>query len=1121
MDPFAVLSTAAAIAQFVELSFNLITKAYDVYNSVSGLSAEDEQLEFMTNELSRLMEATAPTKPESEQTDAEKALARIAAKCRTLAEELFKLLARIKTKKPHSLRASAVAALRSRMNEKEKKMLKAQAEECRQLLQGQLSVMMHSDTAEKLEELVKTGISNEAQLASLQKHVGVLQTRATLVHLGGEAEAKLKSLLELSDDALDSVASHRVLSRLSLPGMHSRYDQVMEAHSETFEWIFKDESQRDKRAKTGRSHFRHWLSSDEAIFHLAGKPGSGKSTLMKFIYKHERTKHLLESWVKGRKLLMGRFFFWRPGQETQNTITAMVRTLLYEVLEEAPELVKMSLPRQWALVRKLPWQAPVNLLFDGDEIRDAFRRLLENRNYGGQRCFCLFIDGLDEYRETRGEGYKALASMLSRWAESARGDIKLCVSSREYIVLLDSFSGARGLRLQDLTWGDITAFVREKLESNQNYLVLKSKNYMDNSLLNQIVQRADGVFLPTTQIEFIPLEMEDLFKQLYDSIHETDKEQSAQYFQFYLESFLSEVPRHYSEQEYELYLSLLRYSLLDEYARDPMFASKIGPEQPMIFRHNMTAHLERARRQLYQRTKGLLEVVHDLEFEGGKVAIIHRSVYEFLMQDTITEDRICRLRNFDMNQAICQTLVAEIAMQYAHDRVPRLLLDDPVVCQSHLFSPQLLDIFLSLCKNGSGPDKPLMSALLNLQRLQNHLDSDWSDPHLLKPIRGNTFGPILSPIYTAAPDHMIMGTYSIPYCAAHYGFRQYFTGVGWPRFAQDGVENGGLVLAIICRMINRGSDDLIYFKVPDSFDHERNLILERLFQQGCSPNQRALYHGEDSLWAKFLTGCLSLCDDPLRFEYIAEAAKLFLEFGAYRDMILSCPDKTFVKVEGPPPVGTTELRSGYEFLPTIHRTYKEYLRSDVRDWQVYVNDHRLWDDVNESYNFSPKFNRIYDEWLRSDHSQDWRDYIRSCDEEAKGKSNEEPPCAIISIGPSPITLRSYISNSGAPNKEALLALMDKKPLGPDEISAAPAPALLKSTPDVTKALSKGVPESEDFAIQSEDASTGDEPSAADYITRLQPLLTMSLVKLSLLGILGVLITYMYSYVARSLAKLGV
>jgi Cu/Ag efflux protein CusF len=47
---------------------------------------------------------------------------------------------------------------------------------------------------------------------------------------------------------------------------------------------------------TGKG-FIEWLSSSDGIFHISGKMGSGKSTMMRFLYEHPATRYELNRWA--------------------------------------------------------------------------------------------------------------------------------------------------------------------------------------------------------------------------------------------------------------------------------------------------------------------------------------------------------------------------------------------------------------------------------------------------------------------------------------------------------------------------------------------------------------------------------------------------------------------------------------------------------------------------------------------------------------------------------------------------------------------------------------------------------------------------------------------------------
>jgi len=142
MDPFAALGAAAAIAQFIELSLSLVNGARQIHKSAVGATAANEQLGTVIRELEALSGSMVSKKPRHEQGNAEKSLSNVAAECQILSKKILDLLLTMKAKDPASIRQSAVAALRSAWNEKEKRELVELVEKCRSMMHMQLTVIL-------------------------------------------------------------------------------------------------------------------------------------------------------------------------------------------------------------------------------------------------------------------------------------------------------------------------------------------------------------------------------------------------------------------------------------------------------------------------------------------------------------------------------------------------------------------------------------------------------------------------------------------------------------------------------------------------------------------------------------------------------------------------------------------------------------------------------------------------------------------------------------------------------------------------------------------------------------------------------------------------------------------
>lgn len=197
------------------------------------------------------------------------------------------------------------------------------------------------------------------------------------------------------------------------------------------------------------------MQSGSGIYWIHGKPGSGKTTLMKHLYDSSLTHSLLQEWAKDERIVKPNFFFWQLGTPEQKTQSGLYRGLLYQVFTEDPSLIRQTLPEMWrearhdsgfttqssTEARKLYLDRPTE-----EELMLAFHRLEAH----SQAAYCFFIDGLDEYS---GDPFRLIA-FLKKLVSS---NIKAIVSSRPIPSCFQAFSRGPKLRLQDLTRNDITS----------------------------------------------------------------------------------------------------------------------------------------------------------------------------------------------------------------------------------------------------------------------------------------------------------------------------------------------------------------------------------------------------------------------------------------------------------------------------------------------------------------------------------------------------------------------------------------------------------------------------------------------------------------------------------------
>ena len=270
----------------------------------------------------------------------------------------------------------------------------------------------------------------------------------------------------------------RLVKSLYFEGIDFRYSKLTRAHPETYAWAYEGK-------------FAQFLQSDEPLFWVSGKPGSGKSTFMKFLVGNPRTRAYLTKWAGQRTMIASNYFFWINGSAVQRSQEGLLRSVVLDILLQCPELRSIALKFAKELDHSR-WQfSSVSMLTVWDLSRLFKLLMLITSELQSTYCLCLFIDGLDEYD---GEA-QSLIELLTSLREFR--NVKLCVASRP----LNEFESAFGLDqrhkiyMQHLTSADISTFVKDKLEQSPDFKRLKVEGTGVNHLISEITDKAQGVFL--------------------------------------------------------------------------------------------------------------------------------------------------------------------------------------------------------------------------------------------------------------------------------------------------------------------------------------------------------------------------------------------------------------------------------------------------------------------------------------------------------------------------------------------------------------------------------------------------------------------------------------------------
>ncbi|KAJ8124032.1 hypothetical protein ONZ43_g149 [Nemania bipapillata] len=497
-----------------------------------------------------------------------------------------------------------------------------------------------SSVSFRISELVKTIDSledvkrysrpeHESRVDSISRDVEKLRLQVQRRSASSETEDSLvftQADIGLLNDRLVSLTeaetnmfADRIVASLNYSSRPVRHDSVPPAHKNTFQWAFD-------------SRLSKWFTSGSGTFWISGKPGSGKSTFMKFIARHSLTKDLLTRWAgSAEALAVAVHFFWIAGTPIQKSWQGLLQSLLFDVCYKHPSIVQLISPSRWEAAKVGRWQIAAEP-WSVSELTAALRTLASAEDMPLKMCF--FIDGLDEYDSDHIE----LCRVLRDMANSPH--IKMCVSSRPWAVFERSFGGKGQERLDihELTRNDIREFVSDQLKTHPKWGTADSETESSENyeLIEQIVAQADGVFIwaffvtrslceslsngnrtrdLSHRLSGLPTDLEQLFKHMLESVSPNASANMA--------SILQAAAHALEPLHIDLYWHLEKEFEEHEHAhRCPIRST---PAEQVLKQREQTSH------SINKNTKGLLKLV-DL-----RVEFLHRTVKDFVLTKDMEE----------------------------------------------------------------------------------------------------------------------------------------------------------------------------------------------------------------------------------------------------------------------------------------------------------------------------------------------------------------------------------------------------------------------------------------------------------------------------------------------------
>ena len=329
---------------------------------------------------------------------------------------------------------------------------------------------------------------------------------------------------------------HDILMTLDFATRTEREASIEEAYGRTFGWIFLEPDL--SGASPRRLSFREWLRVGEGVFWISGKAGSGKSTLMRYIANEPRTLSILRTWGSNQKLIIASYFFFNAGVLLQKSQQGLIRSILFDILSQCPDLVPMVAPARLHdhYLRSRPWKA--------SDLQDICRKLTQQSI---DMKFCFFVDGLDEYEGDHSDVVNILNDLATL------PNIKLCVSSRPWNVFQNSFGPKQQqLVLENHTEDDIVLYVQETLGKDASFAGSAGADPRLKQLIDQIGAKAEGVFL------WVRLVVSDLLRGCANQDDISDLQERLRYLPPNLETYyqcaFDNIDKFYGEYTAEILL---------------------------------------------------------------------------------------------------------------------------------------------------------------------------------------------------------------------------------------------------------------------------------------------------------------------------------------------------------------------------------------------------------------------------------------------------------------------------------------------------------------------------------------------------------------------------------------
>lgn len=298
------------------------------------------------------------------------------------------------------------------------------------------------------------------------------------------------------------------LQSLQFPNMNQRTQNLADPAEGTCRWLFR------------HGIFIDWLTDKNqsqscGLLWLRGKPGSGKSTMLKEAF-FRVTKDM-----DGSECHVASFFFNAKGDDLEHSQIGMLRSILHQICSRDPDLLRalLGMVQDRRALRgedMAPW--------DEEELRAFFKP----QTIGHKKRIIVFIDAIDECDSESMRDVVHFWREITETAQHAGAQLSVCLSSRHYPAI--TVNNCPEIIMENHNHPDIVDFVGRRLD-----LGMSGRPEDRKAIQQKMLEKSGGVFLWVSlvlkdilrkkdegwgmkallkDLNSVPRELEDLFHQL-------------------------------------------------------------------------------------------------------------------------------------------------------------------------------------------------------------------------------------------------------------------------------------------------------------------------------------------------------------------------------------------------------------------------------------------------------------------------------------------------------------------------------------------------------------------------------------------------------------------------------